>query len=60
MYSLGGRGTFSFFSPLDPFLVIVFFAGLAFSADFLGDAFDFFGGMRGKTNDAKSCPLIYI
>jgi hypothetical protein len=38
---------------LDAFLVIVFFAGLAFSADFLGDAFDFFGGIW-KTNDAKS------
>jgi hypothetical protein len=53
LYSLGARGTFSFFSPLDAFLVIVFFAGLAFSADFLGDAFDFFGGIW-KTNDAKS------
>ena len=53
MYSLGARGTFSFFSPLDAFLVIVFFAGLAFSADFLGDAFDFFGGIWEKLTTRK-------
>jgi hypothetical protein len=56
LYSLGARGTFSFFSPLDAFLVIVFFAGLAFSADFLGDAFDFFGGMLGRKTTELQIP----